>query len=231
MTNKRFGRLTVLRITDARGADGSVVWKCRCDCGNNVFVTSTNLKSGNTKSCGCYEIDLKRLNIKHNLYFKSEDGYCIGVTSNTGRYFMFDITDYDVVSKYTWREDAQGYIVTDIMGRRSVRLHRLLLNYPTQIIDHKNGNTKDNRRCNLRLADSHTNQMNRKCGSNSLTGFKGVTYRKDRNNYFARITLNGKKYYLGTYNTLEEAVEARVRAEIAMFKGFSFPFSRKVDDI
>ena len=228
LTNNKFGRLVAIRPTDKRGADGSVVWECMCECGNTSLVTSTNLRSGNTLSCGCYERDLMKMRIKTNEIIKSIDGYYIGITSNTGNHFLFDEQDYSIVSEHTWREDAYGYIVTDIDGKRSIRLHRLLLENPNSIIDHKNGNPKDNRRCNLRLADAHTNQMNRKCGSNSLTGIKGVTFRKERNNYFARIRLNGKNHYLGTFDSLEDATEARIRAEIEMFKDFSYQLSREV---
>lgn len=126
--------------------------------------------------------------IKTNEIIKSIDGYYIGITSNTGNHFLFDEQDYSIVSEHTWREDAYGYIVTDIGSKRSVRLHRLPLNSPDNIIDHKNGNLKDNRRCNLQLADAHTNQMNRKCNSNSLTGIKGVTFRKERNNYLYQFS-------------------------------------------
>ena len=52
LAGQRFGRLTALEPTDKRQG-GSVVWKCRCDCGNIVCVGASSLKSGNTKSCGC----------------------------------------------------------------------------------------------------------------------------------------------------------------------------------
>lgn len=54
-----FGRLTVIEETAKRGA-GQVVWLCRCECGNEVEVRSGNLRSGNTKSCGCFHRDKAR---------------------------------------------------------------------------------------------------------------------------------------------------------------------------
>ena len=56
LTGQRFGRLTVIeRADDHVGPSGRkhVVWRCKCDCGNEVIVRSVNLKSGHTKSCGC----------------------------------------------------------------------------------------------------------------------------------------------------------------------------------
>jgi len=52
LTGQRFGRLVALRPTEKRRG-GSIVWECKCDCGNTVYPTSTSLCSGKTKSCGC----------------------------------------------------------------------------------------------------------------------------------------------------------------------------------
>ena len=51
LTGLRFGRLTVVRLTDERQY-GRTVWECKCDCGRVVFVDQWNLKRGTTKSCG-----------------------------------------------------------------------------------------------------------------------------------------------------------------------------------
>ena len=52
LTGQRFGRLLVLAKTDKR-IYRHVVWKCKCDCGNECFVPSNSLKTGRTQSCGC----------------------------------------------------------------------------------------------------------------------------------------------------------------------------------
>ena len=49
---KKFGRLKAIKPTKDR-VDGKVVWLCECECGNKHKVASRDLKSGNTKSCGC----------------------------------------------------------------------------------------------------------------------------------------------------------------------------------
>ena len=53
LTNRQFGRLTVLEHIAKNGIRGSARWKVRCDCGNIKTVLSTCLVQGNTKSCGC----------------------------------------------------------------------------------------------------------------------------------------------------------------------------------
>lgn len=49
----RFGRLTVIEETST-----SCRWKCQCDCGNIHEATSSNLRGGKTKSCGCLKREL-----------------------------------------------------------------------------------------------------------------------------------------------------------------------------
>ena len=51
LTGKRFGRLTVLKRVGT--IERRPIWRCRCDCGRKTDVRSSDLKSGNTKSCGC----------------------------------------------------------------------------------------------------------------------------------------------------------------------------------
>lgn len=53
LTNKKFGRLTVIK--QAPTTRKRTWWICKCDCGNVVTVRSDSLRSGNTTSCGCYQ--------------------------------------------------------------------------------------------------------------------------------------------------------------------------------
>ena len=53
LTGKRFGKLTALYPTDGRNKSGHVQWLCRCElCGAETVISSGELLSGNTKSCG-----------------------------------------------------------------------------------------------------------------------------------------------------------------------------------
>ena len=56
LEGKRIGKLTVLeRAEDKTQKNGKrlIMWRCKCDCGNETIVPSSRLTSGNTKSCGC----------------------------------------------------------------------------------------------------------------------------------------------------------------------------------
>ena len=52
LTGLRFGRLTVIE-RNGTTKDNRALWKCLCDCGNYVTVRAGDLRSGNSKSCGC----------------------------------------------------------------------------------------------------------------------------------------------------------------------------------
>lgn len=52
ITGQQFGRLTAMMKTDERQR-GSIVWLCKCECGNTCLVPSSNLIRGSKQSCGC----------------------------------------------------------------------------------------------------------------------------------------------------------------------------------
>src|SRR5208337_1346662 len=56
LTNRRFGRLSVLRYSESRHR--AAYWLCRCDCGTRKVVIARSLVSGHTKSCGCFCKDM-----------------------------------------------------------------------------------------------------------------------------------------------------------------------------
>lgn len=66
ISNQKFGKLTALYPTDRRHY-GSVIWHCRCDCGNECNTPSDSLISGHTASCGCLRNSLGEFNIKRIL--------------------------------------------------------------------------------------------------------------------------------------------------------------------
>lgn len=55
LVGQKFTRLTV--IEDGGRRWGSILWRCLCDCGNETFVVTHSLRSGNTKSCGCLHLE------------------------------------------------------------------------------------------------------------------------------------------------------------------------------
>lgn len=88
-----------------------------------------------------------------------------------------------------------------------------------QFIDHRNHNTLDNRKENLRVVTKSQNQMN--------SNYKGVTPTSN-GKYYAHIKLNGKMLNLGNYIFEDEALFARWYAETQLFREYRYPKSKPV---
>lgn len=52
ITGERFGRLVAISPIKV---DGKVKWICKCDCGGETITTASKLRTGHTKSCGCFQ--------------------------------------------------------------------------------------------------------------------------------------------------------------------------------
>ncbi|MFQ9985280.1 MAG: hypothetical protein ACLRVS_05460 [Lachnospiraceae bacterium] len=74
ITGEKYGSLTALYPTVKRSR-GSVVWACRCDCGNMTEVSYTDLATGNKKSCGCPS----KKQPGPPVYMRYIDGTCIEI--------------------------------------------------------------------------------------------------------------------------------------------------------
>lgn len=96
----------------------------------------------------------------------------------------------------------------EIWASRQVKMHRFLKH--GAMVDHKNGNTLDNRKSNLRHASYSQNMANARLSRLSTTGAKGVTFKHGK--WCARITAFGKRIELGYFKTLEDASEAYRKA-------------------
>ena len=57
ITGQKFGRLTVIKKSDKRNSSGQVYWHCVCECGNECEINGASLRSGHTKSCGCFSAE------------------------------------------------------------------------------------------------------------------------------------------------------------------------------
>lgn len=130
---------------------------------------------------------------------------------------LIDLECVDVVKDYKWRLST-GYVFHSKLGL----LHRFLMNPSDDtVVDHINRNPLDNRRENLRICTQHENSFNQSIRSDNTSGTTGVSWRKEKNKWYAYIRVNGKKKHLGYFNTKEEAAEARRQAEIEYFGEFA----------
>ena len=154
---------------------------------------------------------------KQNLYvgntYIEKDDYYIGICFNDEE-FLIDKDDYEWVKKYKWHVDKNGYVLTKINGK-SYKQHRMILNLTSndlEEVDHINHNQLDNRKKNLRLVSRSQQNMNERISKINTSGKKGVYKMSGYDKWCAQINANGKRYYLGSYNNYEDAVNARLEA-------------------
>jgi hypothetical protein len=135
----------------------------------------------------------------------------IGLTR--GFFTLVDDKHYDVLSKYKWRADNDGYAVTWMRDennkRRLIRMHRFIMGItdPAVQVDHKDNDKRNNQEDNLRPANASEQGCNRrKVKSNRFSSqYKGVSLVPDAGSWRATIYINRKKISLGYYSTQEEA--------------------------
>lgn len=146
---------------------------------------------------------------------------------------LLDILSYDKdTGIFTWTGKRKGtkagkiagtissdnYVQIQISGRL-YRSHRLAWFYvygtwPEGILDHIDRDTLNSSIYNLREVSASENQRNRGVNKNSTTGVKGVSLNSKTGRYESYIKINGTKKHLGLFNTIEEAQNAQIKAEI-----------------
>lgn len=109
--------------------------------------------------------------------------------------------------------DVNGYRVGRVHGVR-YKAHRMawLLvhgHWPTDCIDHINGDRSDNRIANLRDVPKAVNARNAKRRVNCTSGATGVHWNRARQKWRAIIHYDKRCIHLGLFDTIEEAVSAR----------------------
>lgn len=123
-------------------------------------------------------------------------------------------------------KDGGGYYHVKVRGiiYKAHRVAWLIVTgrWPVNLLDHINRDRADNRLSNLREATYTQNQYNRS------QPFVGVTYRRNRNAYVARITVDGVRKYLGYFKTKQEAEEVYSQAVTAHYGEF---YSKTSDTI
>jgi hypothetical protein len=193
-TRQRFGKLVVTEQA-GRNALKKVLWKCKCDCGNETIVVAGSLITGNTESCGCVIKNFKHGGAGKGSYnsWRSMVRRCTNPKDKDyKRYGAKGIAVCSEWMDYTAFRDAMGEPVgTETLDR----------------IDPA-GNYEPS---NVRWASPTTQARNIKPPKSSKTGVTGVLFYKEK--YYACITVQKKKYYSKVCSTIEEAAAARKELE------------------
>lgn len=148
---------------------------------------------------------------------------------------VVDEADHAAVARFTWsarpdrhgRVYAQRAVVNAVGIHTTEQLHRYLTGAgPDQVVDHRNGDTLDNRRANLRVCSRAENGRNGNGRAGRAGRFKGTMPGRGRGKWIAAVTVGGRSRYLGTFATDElaaAAYDAVARAAFGPFARLNFP--------
>ena len=110
-----------------------------------------------------------------------------------------------------------GYLVMAI-ANKDYLVHRIIwmyvYGYMPEQVDHIDHDKQNNAISNLREVTNQVNSMNCSTSSNSKTKHTGVSFMASRNKYRATITVNKKQIHLGLFDDINDAIDARHKANI-----------------
>lgn len=200
LSGRVFGHLTVIRKAPNRG--GRTCWVCQCDCGREKEVISRNLKSGRVKSCGCHTYDRP-----HNR------------VDLTGRRFG-RLTVIEATEKRDSKKSVYWRCVCDC-GRETEATEGELMQGLVMSCGCLQRENQQKIAQRLHRIDGTCIEIleKRKYRRDNTSGFRGVL-KTDNGRYRAYINFKRKRYYLGTYDDYETAVQERMKAEEVIYNGF-----------
>lgn len=191
LAGQRFGSLLVMKEA-GRSKEGGIVWRCLCDCGNTVKVKAGNLVNGHTTSCGCR----KGKPVEEGERFGSLVAVERVGTSDKGQ--------------SVWRCEC------DCGGEREATGAELRYGNVTSC---GCGETKRRRAAEASgvVDGTRLSNLNGKPPKNNTSGVRGVFWSKRRQKWQAQIKFQGKNRFLGYFDDLADAAEARREAEQELF--------------
>ena len=198
LTGQRFGRLMVCcEIEKIQSNKKRHYWLCRCDCGNEKVVEESHLKTGHTKSCGCYrrELPMKRW------------------VDLTGRKFG----RLTVLSKLERTENTEEYWECICScGRHVVVSKENLCAGKTKSCGCLQEETrKENMKKAIHFVDGTCLEKitNPKNTASNTSGYRGV-YKRENSKWRAAIGFQGKVHNLGTFTRIEDAAQTGRRGTV-----------------
>ena len=159
---------------------------------------------------------------KHNFYEKKDNQIIVDVIDDNKNIqkCLIDLQDEPLLQEHYWicridrRTKYKSIKAYCGKNRKYVALSRLIMDCPNGLeVDHINRDTLDNRRLNLRICDRSTNCLNKGISSKNNSGVTGVYFHSRDKKWIAKIKINGKTLWLGSFDDKEQAIIVRKEAE------------------
>lgn len=146
-----------------------------------------------------------------------------------GQYAIVDESDFNKLSKLKWfavKKSTGFYAVRNLyLGNGKSRpyyMHQFLMKPPKgKYVDHKDHNTLNNCRSNLRVCSPLESARNKSLPKNNTSGYKGVSWNRTNNSWVANIKVGSKMSYLGMFATKFAAAYAYDKSATKNFGEFS----------
>jgi len=153
----------------------------------------------------------------------------VTIELSKGKIALIDAADLPLVSGMAWHAvESNGEFYAAHTQRitpkrcKRIYMHRLLMGNPEgALVDHRDRNTLNNTRENLRVTDKSGNAANSKNRKRMYSQFRGVTFSKRDKKWIAMVTIDNKLRSLGSYRTEEEAARAYNAAALEAFGEFA----------
>jgi len=135
-----------------------------------------------------------------------------------------DDEDYEYLKQFNWQVDKYNCVKTHKNALlKDYLIHRIIMKAPKDLeVDHIDGDRLNNQKNNLRLVQSSQNKMNRGPRKDCKSGYKGVSFHKQNENWCARIKTNGKYLHLGCFNNKIDAAKAYNEAAVKYFGNYAW---------
>lgn len=139
-----------------------------------------------------------------------------------GKFALVDDEDYDFLIQWKWYYKTEGYAARNERtnkGRKTVRMHRVIMNTPHGMeTDHADGNRLNNLKSNLRICTKSENQRNQTPKKHK---HKGAFFDKHDGKWSAHIRINGKPKRIGRFSSEVDAARAYNKAAVEIYGEFA----------
>ena len=206
LTGKQFGELTVICKAE-KTKHGSAQWLCKCSCGAGYVTQASLLITGRRKRCS------SKVHQKNYAY-----------ADITGQKFdrlvaLYPVRRYDKSGSVIW------HCLCDCGNEVDVSYNKLLYTDQKSCGCQKKEHDAILQTFLTRAAGTSIDMLkSKKIRTDNTTGYKGVYF--IRGKYVAKIVFQKQQYFLGTYDSIIDAAEARKEAEEILFDGVAAHYAR-----